>query len=48
MLRRLQLQAWASSHADTDMVRSLGAAFTAGTIEVADRYLSARLLDGVG
>jgi Ser/Thr protein kinase RdoA (MazF antagonist) len=47
MLRRLQLQAWASSHADTEMVRSLGPAFTAGTVEVAGRYLSARLLDGI-
>ncbi len=47
MLRRLQLQAWASSHADTEMVRSLGPSFTTGTLEVADRYLSARLLDGV-
>jgi len=27
------------------MVRSLGPAFAAETVEVADRYLSARLLD---
>jgi Ser/Thr protein kinase RdoA (MazF antagonist) len=45
MLRRLQLQAWTSSHADTEMVRSLGTAFTGATVEVADRYLSAHLLD---
>jgi Ser/Thr protein kinase RdoA (MazF antagonist) len=41
MLRRLQLQAWSSSHADTEMVRSLGARFAEQTVEVADRYLSA-------
>ena len=45
MLRRLQLQAWSSSHADTEMVRSLGPAFAAQTVEVAERYLSAALLD---
>ena len=47
MLRRLQLQAWSSSHADTEMVRSLGTAFTAGTVEVAERYLSGTLLGGI-
>jgi Ser/Thr protein kinase RdoA (MazF antagonist) len=47
MLRRLQLQAWAGSHAETDMVRSLGPDFAAGTVEVARRYLSAGLLAGL-
>jgi hypothetical protein len=46
MLRRLQLQAWSSSHADTEMVRSLGPAFAAQTVEVAERYLSAPWLTG--
>jgi Ser/Thr protein kinase RdoA (MazF antagonist) len=46
MLRRLQLQAWSSSHADTEMVHSLGPSFAAETMDVADRYLGARLLDG--
>ena len=46
MLRRLQLQAWSSSHADTEMVRSLGPGFAAQTVEVAERYLSAALLTG--
>jgi Ser/Thr protein kinase RdoA (MazF antagonist) len=47
MLRRLQLQAWSSSHADTEMVRSLGPEFAAETVEVAERYLSSRLLAGI-
>jgi Ser/Thr protein kinase RdoA (MazF antagonist) len=47
MLRRLQLQAWSSSHADTDMVRSLGPDFAAQTVEVAERYLTGGLLAGV-
>ncbi len=47
MLRRLQLQAWSSSHADTDMVRSLGPQFAAQTVEVAQRYLKGELLAGL-
>ena len=47
MLRRLQLQAWSSSHADTDMVRSLGPEFAAQTAEVADRYLGSGWLSGL-
>jgi Ser/Thr protein kinase RdoA (MazF antagonist) len=46
MLRRLQLQAWAASHAETDMVRSLGTAFAAETVLVAERFLDGRLLAG--
>ena len=46
MLRRLQLQAWSSSHADTEMVRSLGPGFGEQTVEVAERYLSAAWLTG--
>jgi len=47
MLRRLQLQAWSSSHADTEMVRSLGPEFAAQTVEVAERYLSSGWLCGL-
>jgi Ser/Thr protein kinase RdoA (MazF antagonist) len=47
MLRRLQLQAWAASHHDTEMVRSLGPHFATETAAVAERYLSGRLLAGV-
>ena len=46
MLRRLQLQAWSSSHADTEMVRSLGPEFAAQTVEVAERFLSSGWLCG--
>lgn len=44
MLRRLQLLAWSASHAETEMVRSLGPAFAEETATVADRYLSGSLL----
>jgi hypothetical protein len=40
MLRRLLLVAWIGSHADTDLARDLGAAFTAGTCALAEDYLT--------
>jgi Ser/Thr protein kinase RdoA (MazF antagonist) len=40
MLRRLLLVAWIGSHADTDLARDMGAAFTAGTCALAEDYLS--------
>ncbi len=47
MLRRLQLQAWSRSHADTEMVRSLEPGFAAQTVEVAERYLGGAWLTGL-
>jgi Ser/Thr protein kinase RdoA (MazF antagonist) len=40
MLRRLLLVAWIGSHADTDLARDMGPAFTAGTCALAEDYLS--------
>lgn len=40
LLRRLQLVAWVGSHRFADSARELGADFTAGTCELAERYLS--------
>ncbi len=40
LLRRLQLVAWIGSHRFADAALELGAEFTAGCCEIADRYLS--------
>jgi hypothetical protein len=40
MLRRILLTAWGASHAETPSGASMGAAYTAGTLEMAERYLS--------
>ncbi len=40
MLRRILLTAWGVSHAETPSGASMGAAYTAGTLEMAERYLS--------
>jgi Ser/Thr protein kinase RdoA (MazF antagonist) len=40
MLRRLQLTAWIASHAETPTALSLGDAYTAGTVALAEAYLS--------
>ncbi len=40
LLRRLQLVAWVGSHRFADSARELGAEFTAGACELAERYLS--------
>lgn len=39
MLRRLLLVAWIGSHHETDLARSLGAAYTAGSCDLAEAYL---------
>jgi Ser/Thr protein kinase RdoA (MazF antagonist) len=39
LLRRLQLVAWVGSHRFADSARGLGAQFTAGACELAERYL---------
>jgi Ser/Thr protein kinase RdoA (MazF antagonist) len=40
MLRRLLLVAWIGSHAETDLAKSLGAAYTEGSCGLAESYLS--------
>jgi len=40
LLRRLLLVAWIGSHADTDLARSTGAAFTAASCDLAEAYLT--------
>ena len=40
MLRRLLLVAWIGSHAETDLARSMGLPYTAGTVALCERYLS--------
>jgi len=40
MLRRLLLVAWIGSHHDTDLARSMGLAYTEGTKELCETYLS--------
>lgn len=40
MLRRLLLVAWIGSHHETDLARSLGAAYTAGSCDLAEAYLA--------
>ncbi|MEM9370163.1 MAG: phosphotransferase, partial [Pseudomonadota bacterium] len=42
MLRRLQLTAWIASHSETPTAQEMGTAFTDGTIEIAEQYLSER------
>ena len=39
MLRRLLLVAWVGSHAQTDLARSLGVPYTAGTVALCEAYL---------
>jgi Ser/Thr protein kinase RdoA (MazF antagonist) len=40
MLRRILLIAWIGSHSDTDLARSMGVAYTQGTVPLCERYLS--------
>jgi Ser/Thr protein kinase RdoA (MazF antagonist) len=40
MLRRLLIVAWIGSHADTDLARELGPAFSAGSVTLARRYIA--------
>lgn len=40
MMRRLLLVAWIGSHHETDLARSLGAAYTDGTADLAEAYLA--------
>jgi len=40
LMRRLLLLAWIGSHSGTDLARSMGDAYTAGSCELAESYLS--------
>lgn len=40
MLRRILLVAWIGSHAETDLAKSMGAAYTQGTVPLCEAYLS--------
>jgi Ser/Thr protein kinase RdoA (MazF antagonist) len=40
MMRRLLLVAWIGSHSGTDLARSMGAEYTAGSLDLAEGYLS--------
>ncbi|MBY8974798.1 phosphotransferase [Rhodobacteraceae bacterium NNCM2] len=40
MLRRLQLTAWIASHQETPTAQEMGAAFTDGTIDIANKFLA--------
>jgi Ser/Thr protein kinase RdoA (MazF antagonist) len=40
LLRRLTILAWTGSHPDTDLARTLGPEYTAGTVRLAQRYLA--------
>lgn len=40
MLRRLLLVAWIGSHSETELAQTMGAAYTAGTLPLCERYLS--------
>jgi Ser/Thr protein kinase RdoA (MazF antagonist) len=40
LLRRLLLVAWIASHAETELARSMGEAYTEGSCTLAERYLS--------
>jgi len=45
VLRRILLTAWLASHAEVPFARQLGAAYTAGTVALAQEFLSGRFLD---
>jgi len=40
MYRRLLLVAWIGSHSAVDIAQELGAGYTAGSCELAEKYLS--------
>lgn len=40
MLRRILLVAWIGSHSETDLARSMGVAYTEGTVPLCERYLT--------
>ena len=48
MLRRLLLEAWIGSHAQTDLARSMGAGYTAGTVALCEAWLAGTAWAGIG
>ncbi len=40
MLRRMLLVAWIGSHAETDLARTMGVDYTAGTVGLCEDYLA--------
>ena len=44
ILRRILLTAWIASHSEVPAARELGAAYTAGTLRLAEEYMGGRLL----
>ena len=40
ILRRLLLVAWIGSHSETELARSMGVAYTEGTVPLCEEYLS--------
>jgi len=45
VLRRILLTAWLASHAEVPFARQVGAAYTAGTVALAQQFLRGRFLD---
>lgn len=43
MLRRLLLTAWLASHSETPTAQELGGGYTAGTVAIAEKYLSGHM-----
>jgi Ser/Thr protein kinase RdoA (MazF antagonist) len=41
LLRRILLTAWVASHAETPLAQEMGVAYTAGTVDLCERWLSA-------
>ncbi|MEQ8347503.1 MAG: phosphotransferase [Sneathiellaceae bacterium] len=48
MLRRLLLTAWIASHGETPTAQELGRGYTAGTLAIADSFLSGAAMSGAG
>ena len=44
VLRRILLTAWLASHAEIPFARQFGAAYTAGTVTLAEDFLQGRFL----
>jgi Ser/Thr protein kinase RdoA (MazF antagonist) len=47
LLRRILLTAWIASHGEVAAAREMGPTYTAGTIELAERFLQGSFLQGV-
>jgi len=47
MLRRILLCAWLASHGEVPIAQELGAAYTQGTLAIAEKFLRGRYLSGI-